>query len=233
MRTKKTLEIIYVLLVIVMATGTIIGKYTSLDYVSDNIFGSWWFCLLWAIGAAAGIVYFLKRKIRRPIVITLHLSFVVILLGALLTHLTSNKGVVHLRQGKTIDTYITKDGNEAKLPFSIQLNKFTVSYHAGNMAAMDYASIVTLIQGDKHEQYQISMNNIYSGYGTRLYQSSYDEDMKGSYLSVNSDPYGIPVTYLGYALLFFGLIAMLIDPKGNFRRLLRKEAIAGIILVMG
>lgn len=233
MRTKKTLEIIYVLLVIVMATGTIIGKYTSLDYVSDNIFGSWWFCLLWAIGAAAGIVYFLKRKIRRPIVITLHLSFVVILLGALLTHLTSNKGVVHLRQGKAIDTYITKDGNEAKLPFSIQLNKFTVSYHAGNMAAMDYASIVTLIQGDKHEQYQISMNNIYSGYGTRLYQSSYDEDMKGSYLTVNSDPYGIPVTYLGYALLFFGLIAMLIDPKGNFRRLLRKEAIAGIMLVMG
>lgn len=96
MRTKKTLEIIYVLLVIVMATGTIIGKYTSLDYVSDNIFGSWWFYLLWAIGTAAGIVYFLKRKILRPIVITLHLSFVVILLGALLTHLTSNKGVVHL-----------------------------------------------------------------------------------------------------------------------------------------
>ena len=93
-----------------------------------------------------------------------------------------------------------------KLPFSIQLNKFTVSYHAGNMAAMDYASIVTLIQGDKHEQYQISMNNIYSGYGTRLYQSSYDEDMKGSYLSVNSDPYGIPVTYLGYALLFSDLL---------------------------
>ena len=45
--------------------------------------------------------------------------------------------------------------------------------------------------------------------------------MKGSYLAVNSDPYGIPVTYTGYALLFFGLIAMLIEPKGNFRRLLR------------
>lgn len=71
---KKTLEIVYILLIIVMATGTIIGKYTSLDYVSDNIFGSWWFCLLWAMGTAAGIVYFIQRKVRRPIIILLHLS---------------------------------------------------------------------------------------------------------------------------------------------------------------
>ena len=216
-----------------MATGTIIGKYTSLDYVSDNIFGSWWFSLLWAMGTAAGIVYFIQRKVRRPIIILLHLSFVIILLGALLTHLTSHKGMVHLRQGKVVNTYTTKDGNEAELPFSILLNKFNVTYHAGNMAAMDYASIITIIENGKKEQYQVSMNNIYSGYGTRLYQSSYDEDLKGSYLSVNSDPYGIPVTYLGYALLFFGLIAMLIEPKGNFRRLLRKKAVVIVMLMMG
>ena len=233
MRTKKTLEIVYILLIIVMATGTIIGKYTSLDYVSDNIFGSWWFSLLWAMGTAAGIVYFIQRKVRRPIIILLHLSFVIILLGALLTHLTSHKGMVHLRQGKVVNTYTTKDGNEAELPFSILLNKFNVTYHAGNMAAMDYASIITIIENGKKEQYQVSMNNIYSGYGTRLYQSSYDEDLKGSYLSVNSDPYGIPVTYLGYALLFFGLIAMLIEPKGNFRRLLRKKAVVIVMLMMG
>lgn len=216
-----------------MATGTIIGKYTSLDYVSDNIFGSWWFCLLWAMGTAAGIVYFIQRKVRRPIIILLHLSFVIILLGALLTHLTSHKGMVHLRQGKVVNTYTTKEGNEAELPFSILLNKFNVTYHAGNMAAMDYASIITIIENGKKEQYQVSMNNIYSGYGTRLYQSSYDEDLKGSYLSVNSDPYGIPVTYLGYALLFFGLIAMLIEPKGNFRRLLRKKAVVIVMLMTG
>ena len=233
MRTKKTLEIVYILLIIVMATGTIIGKYTSLDYVSDNIFGSWWFSLLWAMGTAAGIVYFIQRKVRRPIIILLHLSFVIILLGALLTHLTSHKGMVHLRQGKVVNTYTTKDGNEAELPFSILLNKFNVTYHAGNMAAMDYASIITISEKGKKDQYQVSMNNIYSGYGTRLYQSSYDEDLKGSYLSVNSDPYGIPVTYLGYALLFFGLIAMLIEPKGNFHRLLRKKAVVIVMLMMG
>ena len=233
MRTKKILAVIYILLVIVMAMATILGKYTSLEYVSDNIFGAWWFCLLWAAGTAVGIVYFIRRKIRRPIVVTLHLSFVIILLGALLTHLTAHRGMIHLRQGKTTQTYITTEGNKAELPFGILLNKFNVTYHAGNMAAMDYASHITIIHNRKQEQYQVSMNNIYSGYGTRLYQSSYDEDLKGSYLSVNSDPYGIPMTYTGYSLLFFALIAMLVDSKGKFRRLLRKETMVLLMLIAG
>ena len=37
---KRLLEIVYILIVAIMAIGTIVGKYTSLDYVSDNIFGS-------------------------------------------------------------------------------------------------------------------------------------------------------------------------------------------------
>ena len=180
-----------------------------------------------------GIVYFIRRKIRRPIIVTLHLSFVIILLGALLTHLTAHRGMIHLRQGKTTQTYITKEGNKAELPFGILLNKFNVTYHAGNMAAMDYASHITIIHNRKQEQYQVSMNNIYSGYGTRLYQSSYDEDLKGSYMSVNSDPYGIPMTYTGYSLLFFALIAMLVDSKGKFRRLLRKETMVLLMLIAG
>lgn len=232
MRIKRLLEIVYILIVAIMAIGTIVGKYTSLDYVSDNIFGSWWFCLLWAIGIAVGIIYFIKQKIHRPIIVLLHLSFVIILLGALLTHLTAHKGMIHLRQGKPVSTYITKDGNKVQLPFSVVLNRFNITYHAGNMAAMDYASVITIIEGERKEEFQVSMNKIYSGYGTRLYQSSFDEDMKGSYLSVNSDPYGIPVTYTGYALLFFGLIAMLIEPKGNFRRLLRSNSRKSIVSLL-
>ena len=210
MQVKKTLQKVYVAIIVVMAVATIIGKYTGLDYVSDNIFGAWWFSLLWAIGTALGIVYFIKQKVRRPIIVLLHLSFVVILAGALLTHL--NRKTRHntppTRQGNY--HYINKNGENEKLPFTILLNKFSVSYHAGNMAAMDYASNVTIVKDNKRSQQNISMNNIYTGAGIRLYQSSFDEDMKGSYLSVNSDPYGIPVTYTGYALLFFALVAMLV-----------------------
>ena len=215
-----------------MAVATVIGKYTGLDYVSDNIFGAWWFSLLWAVGTALGIVYFVKQRVRRPIIVLLHLSFVVILVGALLTHLTAKRGTIHLRQGKATTTYTNQKGGNGELPFTLLLNKFSVSYHAGNMAAMDYASNVTVSKGESKSQHNISMNNIYTGYGVRLCQSSYDDDMKGSYLSVNSDPYGIPVTYTGYALLFFSLVAMLTEPKGNFRHLLRTNAVKGTVSLL-
>lgn len=83
------------------------------------------------------------------------------------------------------------------------------------------------------------MNNIYSHRSYRLYQSSYDEDGKGSVLAINADPYGIPVTYTGYALLFISLVWMLFDPKGGYRRLLKSPLlkkgalITALILSMG
>lgn len=49
--------------------------------------------------------------------------------------------------------------------------------------------------------------------------------MRGSVLSVNRDPWGIPVTYCGYALLFIAMVWMLIDPKGPYRRLLRSDIV--------
>jgi ABC-type transport system involved in cytochrome c biogenesis permease subunit len=70
------------------------------------------------------------------------------------------------------------------------------------------------------------MNQIVSHKGVRLYQSDYDEDLRGSLLAMNSDPWGIPVTYCGYALLFVSLVWMLADPQGKFRQqlsILRKQ----------
>ena len=235
MRIKKTLSIVYLLLIALMALGTIVGKYTSVEMAADQFFGAWWFTLLWAVGVALGVAYFIQQRVRRPLLVLLHLSFVVILLGALLTHLTAKKGIVHLRQGKPVTTYSTKTGEQQPLPFTLKLNRFRVSYHAGNMAAMDYASEITILHDKQVEHYQVAMNKIYTGYGVRLYQSSFDDDMRGSYLAVNADPYGIPVTYVGYALLFIGLVGMLVDKRGRFRQLLRQSkaqraAIVGLLL---
>ena len=44
------------------------------------------------------------------------------------------------------------------------------------------------------------MNRILSRQGFRFYQSSFDEAMQGSWLTVNYDPWGIGVTYSGYLL---------------------------------
>ncbi len=219
---KRIVIVFYVVVVAVLATATIVEKYQGTDYVGEHVFGAWWFSALWAVLTAVAAFYFVKRKVRRVSVIVLHLSFVVILAGALLTHLTAIRGVVPLYQGIATNEYLTRDMYLHRLPFSICLEKFEIKFYEGTDMPSDYVSHVT-IDG---EPFTISMNQIVSHKGVRLYQSDYDEDLRGSLLAMNSDPWGIPVTYCGYALLFVSLVWMLADPQGKFRQqlsILRKQ----------
>ena len=130
-----------------MGSFTIIEKYRGTSYVSEHLYGSWWFAALWALLTAFAIAYFLRRRVRRLFVVLLHLSFVIILIGALLTHFTATKGVVQLRQGQAVNRYLVLDGNDMKevaLPFSITLDSFVVKYHDGTAAPADYESYLTL-----------------------------------------------------------------------------------------
>lgn len=63
------------------------------------------------------------------------------------------------------------------------------------------------------EEAKVSLNKIYTHGSYRFYQASYDEDEMGSVLAINSDPFGIPVTYCGYFLLFVSLIWILLDTR--------------------
>ena len=211
---KKTLIISYIVVVAVMAIATFVEKLSG-----TRLYGEWWFSLLWALLTAAGLTWLLKQRVRRPSVVTLHLGFVVILAGALLTRLFSEQGIIHIREGETAAEYLTDDALAHELPFTLRLDTFAIRFHPGTRAAADYESHLTLTDGSLQTGITVSMNNIYSHGGYRLYQMSYDEDLRGTVLSVNSDPWGIPVTYCGYALLFCGLIWMLIDPKGSYRRI--------------
>ena len=224
---KKTISAIYILVLVIMAAATIVEKSQGTDYVHTHYYGAWWFVLLWAVLAALGVFYILQRKVRTASTLALHVSLVVILVGALLTHVSASRGMIHLRVGQPTDTYVANNGEQGmtteKLPFSLCLQKFETRMHDGTQAVADYSSRFTITDGNQKSQGEVSMNNIYSHHSYRLYQSSYDEDGKGSVLAVNADPYGIPVTYTGYALLFISLVWMLIDPKGGYRRLLRSQ----------
>ena len=211
---KRITIFLYVAVILAMAAATFAEHLSGADF-----YHQWWFSALWALLTATAIAYFIKQKVKRLSVVLLHLSFVVILVGALLTHLTSHQGIVRLREGVNTNTYIDYDSKVQRLPFTLRLDSFVVTYHEGTRAAQDYQSYLTLTDTDEHEV--VSMNNILSKSGTRLYQSSFDPDGHGSTLSLNSDPWGIPVTYLGYALLFVSLVWMLIDPRGAWRQLLR------------
>lgn len=220
-----------------MAAATFVEKFRGTEFVHASVYGSWWFVGLWAVLALLAVAYFVGRRVRRASVVLLHLSFAVILAGALLTHVTSWQGAVRLRVGETVSTYYENvsggDVVERKLPFELRLESFDVKYHDGTRAEADYVSRFTITDGGATQRAEVSMNNVWKYRSVRFYQSSYDPDMRGSILALNSDPWGIPVTYAGYALLFLSLVWLLVDPKGAFRRLFKSDMMRrGVLSVM-
>lgn len=204
------------LLIVVMIGATIAEKCLG---TAAFIYGSWWFAALWATMVVIALGYVLRRKMQnRPVLFLLHLSFVVILLGAGITHFWGKQGSLHLRQNRPIIAMETSDHLFEKLPFEVRLRSFEVQNYPDTDIPMDYVSVVE-IDGDT---IQISMNKIGRKDGYRFYQSSYDPDLRGSVLSVCYDPWGIGVTYVGYALLFFSMALLLILPNEGFCNVLHQ-----------
>ncbi|RQD67546.1 cytochrome C biogenesis protein [Campylobacter hepaticus] len=107
-----------------------------------------------------------------------------------------------------------------QLPFDIYLKDFILDRYPGSMSPSSYASEITVKDRNNSFDYRIFMNNVLDYDGYRFYQSSYDQDEKGTVLSVNKDPGKIP-TYIGYFLLCFGMFANFLNPYSRFRTLAR------------
>ncbi len=123
---------------------------------------------------------------------------------------------------KDIEISLTWGAKVIDLPFSLYLKDFIVRKYPGSNKPSSYESIVIVKDpiNNKEFEYKIYMNHPLSYGGYTFYQMSYDMDEKGTVLSVNHDP-GVVPTYIGYTLLFIGLILNLFNPKSRFGRTLR------------
>jgi len=110
-----------------------------------------------------------------------------------------------------------------KLPFSITLREFQLERYAGSNSPSSYASEITVTDTElKTERpFRIYMNNILNYRGYRFFQSSYDQDEKGTVLSVNHDYWGTLITYAGYFLMMLGMILTMFNKNSRFRTLLK------------
>ncbi len=177
--------------------------------------------LLWAALGIWSLVYIVRRKLyKRPTVFLLHLSFMVMLLGAFTTWLLGEQGTLHLRLNETHTAFKLNTGDLRRLPFSITLNNFEVAYIDSSDAPRNYISQVSIssaISDKDNATGTIQMNKPLSDNGYRFYQSSYDQDEQGTHLSVSYDPYGTAITYIGYGLLFLSLFLLLITRVFSIR----------------
>ena len=205
-----------ILLIAVLATGTIVEKLHGTDFASSHVYGTWWFVALWAaFFIEAAVLTFRDNNWKKPVVLTLFLATTCILLGAFLTKTTGQHGRMKLEPNRpNSQFYIEKNGDITKvaLPFTLILDHFEIETYPNSQKPKDYISHLQVQDGGTTTETIISMNNILKRDGYRFYQSDYD-DKGNSILDVAHDPWGITVTYAGYVLLFVGLVAMLIERR--------------------
>lgn len=218
---KNLILVVATAIILILITATIVESSKGTAFVRQHIYTSAWFVVLWAVLVVVAAVYIVLRKNKSNIstsVLMVHASFLVILLGAFTSWNMAESGTIHLRQNETTSTMKDEEGKTKELGFEVSLKNFNVVNYPGTDAPMDYVTMLTA----NTQEIKVSMNNIGSFNGYRFIQSGYDSDMQGTTLGVYHDPWGIGITYTGYALLFISLIATMVSKKTRMRHLYRK-----------
>ncbi|MBO7050383.1 MAG: cytochrome c biogenesis protein ResB [Bacteroidaceae bacterium] len=229
MKTNKILKYTVIgtaaAVILMMAAATVIERLYGTNRALSIVYHSPVFIVLWAVSAISGVLLLIRRgTIRKPATFFLHISFVLILAGALITMLTGKSGMMELRRGLVTSQWSSDNGFRQDLPFSLQLKEFRIEYYPGSHDPSDYISKVVLkdSRNDTETEYTISMNNILKYDGYRFYQSSYDDDLRGSVLAVSHDPWGVGVTYTGYLLLLLSLTGFFFQKNSGFRNAVKR-----------
>ncbi len=306
---RKIIATLYTLIVLLLALSTFVEAAKGSYFIQTYVYHTIWFASLWGLLVIALIIIAIYKKMWRSFPnLLLHLSFLFIFAGALLTFLTGIKGNIHLRAGREETYFIPYSGDGfVEFPFTIRLDSFNLEYYPGTNSPSDYKSYVTydlngrerlaselfraqeqklrgvhpdatsesledldsmeyeveeilqfesieqdvpaaeveeILQvesieqdvpaGESGKSVCISMNKILKVKGFRFYQASYDNDMQGSLLSVNYDPWGTSVTYAGYILFIISILLIICSRNGTLRKLLESPTLrkGGILIAI-
>ncbi len=128
-----------------------------------------------------------------------------------------------------LDFHLAYGSKQLELPFSITLYDFIAEKYPGTERnpTPSYAAFKSKVRVNDQESYDydIFMNHVLDHRGYRFFQASFDPDELGSHLSVSHDRIGTGLTYLGYFLLYAGLMGIMFFGKTRFKdlgKMLRK-----------
>lgn len=235
MRTAIILMGIYAL---GLASATFLEKYYGTAAAKAMIYYSPLFFLLQGLMALNFLAILFQRKGlnrgRWGFLLT-HIALLVILAGAMVSHVIGEEGILHLREGECSDQLqIETDRGTLRyaLPFEVELVHFTLARYPGSASPSAYESELLVHVDGQTIPVRVSMNNVLDVKGYRFFQASYDPDEKGTVLSVNRDVEGRNITYTGYLLLLAGLLYSLFGSHTRFRQLARQlNKLGGKVLI--
>ena len=239
--SMRTAIILMGLYAISLAGATFVEKYCGTAMAKAMIYYSPLFFLLQGLMALNFLAILFQRKGlnrgRWGFLLT-HIALLVILAGAMVSHVIGEEGILHLREGERSDQLLMETDrgtSQHTLPFEVELVRFTLTRYPGSASPSAYESELLVHVDGQTMPARVYMNNVLDVKGYRFFQASYDPDEKGTVLSVNRDVAGRNITYTGYLLLLVGLLYSLFGPHTRFRQLarqlngLRGKALLGIV----
>ena len=156
----------------------------------------------------------LSSMLSKPATWLLHIALATIVVGACVTHFCGVQREIHLRTDKA------ESLNIHNTPITLFLWNFEAT-------ESDYITELRLLDRSKEsltvEEGVVKMNKPLKYHGYRFCQSNFDSDMQGVTLKYNYDPWGIGITYTGYAMLLIAMIAFFFQKHSYFRALIKKQ----------
>ncbi|MGM9833581.1 MAG: cytochrome c biogenesis protein CcsA [Candidatus Limisoma sp.] len=221
---KPLVAVLFAGLLLCLITGSIVDRLLGNSVALQEVYTSPAMIALWTAFTVTALVILVRKKVyRRRATFLLHLALVLILAGAATTWLFGIRGSIHLRldAGKT-SQFALDDGSRAALPFDVELRNFEILYYPGTQSPMDYVASLAVADADKVTEGSASMNSVFRYRYYRFYQSSYDADGAGVHLNIQRDPWGIALSYAGYAALLLCFIAFFFERNSGFRTALKR-----------
>lgn len=130
-------------------------------------------------------------------VYVVHLSILVIFIGAIIGSLAGYKAYVSIVEGTSINAVEARNGGQIPLGFEVLCEKFSVDYYPTG-APKEFRSILTVMENGQpvpgYSQVKVIVNHPLTYKGITFYQSSYGQASEGSehYITVTPRSGGVP-----------------------------------------
>jgi cytochrome c biogenesis protein len=130
-----------------------------------------------ALPAPQGTAFHLEKgRFSRFGVYVVHLSVLVIFIGAIIGSLYGFKGFLELKEGESKDRiFITGSQTLKDLSFSVRLDRFTMAFYSNGMPKEYRSDLSFLENGQEKEKAKIRVNDPFTYKGITFYQSSWDQ----------------------------------------------------------
>ncbi len=132
-----------------------------------------------------GVTYLFAQKTPwcRLGVYVVHLSIIIIFIGALIGSFFGYKAFVNIVEGTSVDTVFTQKEKEIKLGFGVKCESFAVTYY-NTGAPKEFKSILTILENGQpvkgYDKIPVIVNDPLSYKGITFYQSSYGQAGDGA-----------------------------------------------------